>query len=214
MAGHPIETPHPGQPAQRACDLIERVNGVRLILGLGEPSTPPTRVRECADEQRRIRAPPPRRGRVREIDPVPLGLLASGVIDDRHRPPLRGVATLAMRAQLAQPELPRERRIRLIEPEHDNLVEQRHRPKMRVLDESLTAIRGERIEHTCTGRSADACGAFAVQIRADRLAVMAEMASDRRDRPASLEERVRVHIILLCEHETGLPQWLASAASR
>ncbi len=40
------------------------------------------------------------------------------------------------------------------------------------------------------------------------------MTGDRRDRPAPLAERVRAHIILLCEHETGLPdRWLVVEGS-
>jgi len=45
-----------------------------------------------------------------------------------------------MRPQLAQPQLTGERRIRPVEAEHDDLVEQGHRPQMRILDQPLTAI--------------------------------------------------------------------------
>jgi hypothetical protein len=207
--GHPIEPPHPRHTAQGACDLIESVDRVRLILRLGKAPAPLSRVRERADEQRRVRAPAPRGGRVRQINPVPLCFIAGRVIDDRHRATLRGMATLAMRTQFAQAKLASERRIRLVEAELHDLVEQRHRPQMRILDQPFPAEVNERIEQLRTCPSAHARDAFAVQIRADRFAVMAEMASDRRDRPASLAERVCVHIILLCEHETGLPLWLA-----
>jgi hypothetical protein len=80
---------------------------------------------------------------------------------------------------------------------------------MRVLDQPFTAVVDEHGEAILDRRGTHPGDAFAVQIGADRLAVMAEMRGDRRDRPASLAERVSVHIILLCEHGTGLPQWSA-----
>ena len=137
---HPIETPHPRQTPERASDAVERVDGVWLILGLGKPAAPAAGMRERADEQRRRGAPPPRCRRVREIHPVPLRLLASRVVDDRDRTPLGRVATLTMRTQRTHPQLPGERRIRLIKPEPDDLVEQRHRPQMRILDQPLAAV--------------------------------------------------------------------------
>jgi len=127
-------TPHPGQPTELAGDLIERVDRVRLILRLSQHPTPPAGVSKRADEQRRVRPPPPRRGRVGEVNPVPLCLLTRRVIDHRHRAALRRPARLTRRTQAAGAQLAGERRIRPVEAKRDNLVEQRRRPQMRVLD--------------------------------------------------------------------------------
>ena len=57
-----------------------------------------------------------------------------------------GRAAFAMRAQRTLSELARERRIRLHEAERDDLVEQRHRPQMRILKQTLAAIVRVRVE--------------------------------------------------------------------
>ena len=93
-------------------------------------------------------------------NPIPLCFVARGVIDDRDRAALRSRAALATRSQRTDPELACERRIRLVASEHDDLIEQGHRPQMRVLDESFTAVIDERIEQTWTGRGADTGNAF------------------------------------------------------
>jgi len=119
------------------------------------------------------------------------------------------VALLATRAQTTVAELTGERRIRPVEPESGDLIEQYRGPQMRSLNQSLPAIVNERCEHVVTRRRPHTGTAFTVQIGTDRLAVMTQMAGDRSDRPASLTERVRVYIILLCEHGIGLPLVLA-----
>src|SRR5215218_2059350 len=80
---------------------------------------------------------------------------------------------------------------------------------MRILDQPRPAVVDEHDEPVLTRRGPHPSDAFVVQVAADRLAVMTEMTGDRRDRPTSLAERVSVHIVLLCEHGTGLPRWLA-----
>src|SRR5215210_4343887 len=75
---------------------------------------------------------------------------------------------------------------------------------MPVLEQTFPAVLDERVERIDTRRAAHISDACAGQIRADRLAVAAEMTGDRRDRPAPLMERVCVHIFLPCEHGTGL----------
>ena len=76
---------------------------------------------------------------------------------------------------------------------------------MWILAEAFTAVVDETSEPVVANRDPNPRGTVAIQIGADRLAVMAEVTSDRGDRPAPPAERVRVHIILLCEHGTGLP---------
>ena len=87
----------------------------------------------------------------------------------------------------------------------DDLVEEDLSHHMRVLPQALAAVVHERGEPVRSGRSTCARRASAVQVGGDRLAVVSEMPGDRGDRPAPLAERVSVHIILLCEHGTGLP---------
>jgi hypothetical protein len=128
------------------------------------------------------------------------------VIDDRHRTTLRRPALLTQRAQATVSQLTGERRIRPVEAERDDLVEQRQRPQMRVLDEAFAAVVDEHVERIDTAGATDISDSVAGQIGADRLAVAAEMTGDRRDRPASPVERVCVHIFLPCEHGTGLPR--------
>ena len=90
--GHPVEPPAAGHPAQPLADAVQRRDEIRLLLALGEHPAPPARVRQRPDQQ--VRVPPlaPRRGRARQLDPVPLGLLARRVIDHRE---LAGVPAAA-----------------------------------------------------------------------------------------------------------------------
>ena len=127
------------------------------------------------------------------------------MVDHRDRATLRGRARFTRRAQLAEAELTGERRIRLLEPERDDLVEQDLGHHVRILDQTRPAVVYESREPVWARRRSRSGRARAVQVAGDRLAVVSEMAGDRRDRPAPLAERVSVHIILLCEHGTGLP---------
>lgn len=94
-----------------------------------------------------------------------------------------------------------EDRIRPVDPERDDLLDNR-RPHMRVLGQpgANVGLDVEAVERAVDSPLSHIGGAFAGQIRPDGLAVMAKMAGDRGDRPAPRAERVRVHIILPCEH--------------
>jgi hypothetical protein len=152
--GHPVEAPAVGQPAEPDRDAVQRVDQMRLIHGFGQHPTPPPGVRQCPDQQERGLAPPPARGRVRELDPVELGLLTRWVFDDRHRPGRDRAARLARRAQPAGPQLAGQRRIGPVEPEVDELVVQGLRPQVRVLGQPFTAVGHERLERIIGGLGA------------------------------------------------------------
>ena len=144
--GHPVEPPRRGEPAQGAGDPVQALDQVRLVHRRGQPAPPPARVRQRPDQQARLGAPAPGRGRVRQLHPVPLGLIPGRVVDHRDRPALRGMARLAVRPQAPGPQLPGERRIRAVVPSVRHLVEQGGRPQVRVLGQPGRAVRGERPE--------------------------------------------------------------------
>jgi hypothetical protein len=73
--------------------------------------------------------------------------------------------------------------IRPGEAEIDDPIEQRRRPQMRIIDQPLPAVDEEILHRLRPGRLALTRTALAVQIRTDRLAVMAEMVGERGDRP-------------------------------
>jgi hypothetical protein len=102
---------------------------------------------------------------------------------------------LAVRAQAAG-----EARIGTVEAEGDDLVEQPRRPHVRIVREALTEVADVRPERVLAAAGALAGDAAAGQVGADGLAVMAEVPGDRADRLALPAERVRVHIVLPCEH--------------
>jgi len=89
-SGHPVEAPVAGEPAQGAGDPVQAVDEVGLVLGLAQQSAPAPGVGQRTDEQVGILAPPPRLGRVGQLDPVPLGLLTARVLDHRDRAALAG----------------------------------------------------------------------------------------------------------------------------
>ena len=156
------------------------VDQVRLVGALGEHTPPFPRMRQRPDEEMRgpaVTVPPG--GWVGQIDPVPLGFLPSGVVDDRDRPAGRRVARLARRAEPADPKVVREPWVGPVVAQRGDLVEQRGRPQMRVLFQPQLAVRGERPEDVLTGRCADTGGPLAGQVRPDRLAVLAQMPGNR-----------------------------------
>jgi hypothetical protein len=136
------------------------------------------------------------------------------MFDHRDRAPFRRPARLTRRAQPAHPDLAGQRRIRLVEPERDEFVVQRRRPQVRILTQPFAGVVDEPVEAVVARRCPHAGDPAAAQVRPDRLAVMAEMAGDRRDRPPLRAERVSVHIVLPCEHETGLLRQLVVVRDR
>ena len=88
----------------------------------------------------------------------------------------------------------------------DELVEQRHRPQMRIIRQTLADIADVVVEPVAACRAGTHPGdTITAQIRPDRLGVTAQMPGDHRDLPALLEQRMRVDVFLPCEHADGAP---------
>ncbi|CCW10423.1 hypothetical protein EBESD8_9540 [Rhodococcus aetherivorans] len=199
--GHPIEPPGAGQAAELADDAVEAVDQVRLGHRRGEHPAPAARMRQRADQQIRGLAPAPRRGWVRQLDPVPLGFLTRRMLDHRVRA-LRGArAGWADRAQVAGADLAGQRLIRRGVAEVLEFVAQGPRPQVRVLAQPGRDVVDERLERVLTGAFAHTGGGGSVQVVADGASVAAGVPGDRRDRPASLVQCVYLHIVLPCQHE-------------
>ena len=175
----------------------------RLIFG--ELAAPAAGMAQRADEQMGGLAPPPGCRRVGQLEPVPLGFLTRRMLNDPNRPVFRRCTGLARRAQPPGPDLAGQRRIRPVKPQWLQLIEQRHRPQMRVLDQPGGHIVDERCERIRLRRGTFTGSAFAGQVVADRLAVMTQMPGDRGDRPALAGQRMRVQIFLPCEHGRRAP---------
>ncbi|MFI2352901.1 hypothetical protein ACH492_39185 [Streptomyces sp. NPDC019443] len=141
----------------------------------------------------------PLRGWVRQFDPVELDLLARRMRDDRHVSATGGPARFAVRTRLIPPQGPRENGIATRITEFDDLLEERRRPQVWVVAEPLAAVLQEGHERVrrLTPISRDP---FAVQISADRLAIVAQMPGNRGDRPALTTQRVSIHVFLPGEH--------------
>jgi hypothetical protein len=73
-----------------------------------------------------------------------------------------------------------EARIRPVEAQRDDLVEQHRRPHVRVIEQPLTQVADERAERVLGGAGALAGDAAAGQVGADGLAVMAKVPGDSR----------------------------------
>jgi hypothetical protein len=114
---------------------------------------------------------------------------------DLHRlPATHPGARLTVRAQPGEAQLAGKARIGTAVSERHHLVEQRRRPQVRIVDEAGRHIGDERRQRIRRRRPAHARFAFAVEIRADRLAVALEMTGDRRDRPPPLGQGISFHV--------------------
>jgi hypothetical protein len=159
------------------------------------------------DQQVRVRANPPLPGRVRQLKPVELDLLARRVRDDRDIPTPGRLARIAVRSDVIPAKRPGEGRVAALIAQFHDLVEQGARPQMRIIGQPLTAVVQERHERI-RRLTAPAGLHLAVQIRPDRLAISPQMPGDRRDRPSLTTQSMRVHVFLPREHpglRTGRP---------
>ncbi len=191
---HPVEPPGLREPAQQGEQGRHRGEQVRGVHRRGDHAPPDTRVRERPDQDiRGLASEPPMRGRVGHLDPVELGLLPGRVLDDRVCAFGDVRARGARRTQPAGTNLPRQRRIRPLVTERSQLVEQRHRPQVRVLGQSRGGVVDERVERVRDGALTHPGLAFTVQIRADGLAVMVRAAGDLADRHPLPFQSVDVH---------------------
>lgn len=197
---HPVKAPIRGQAAQRPGDPVEAVDQERLLLRLAQHRPPHPRMRERPDEQVRGLAPPPLLGRVGQLEPVPLGLLARRVRDDRDGAAPGRRARLTRRAQPPRAQLPRQRRIGPVVAQLEQLVVQRAGPHVRVIAQPPRAVRLELLERV-RPRARAHPRLPTRQVGPDRLAVPAQMPSDRADRPAPLPQCMYLDVVLPCEHE-------------
>lgn len=198
--GHPVEAPLLRQPTQLAGRLVQGVDELGLVLGRSEGAAPLAGVSERTDEQVRVLAPAPRRRRVGELEPVPLGLLTRWVLDRCVRPTLGGRAGLAVRPQIPSADLACEGRIRPVVAKPGDLIEQGHCPQVRVFGEACADVVDERLERVVGGGLPDAGGPLVVEVGADGLAVPVQVPGDRRDRPALPAQCVSVDVFLPCQH--------------
>jgi len=157
---------------------VKAVDQVGLVLGLTQHAAPASGVGQRPDEQVRVLAPAPVRGRVGQLDPVPLGLLTGRVLDHRDRATLGRGARLARRTQPPGPKGAGHRRVRAVVAQLEQLVEQRRGPQVRVIPQPLPAVRSERLERVRAAARPDP-GLATGQIRPDRLTVPTEVAGDR-----------------------------------
>lgn len=162
---------------------------------LAEHGAPAAGVRQRANQDVGRLAP----GRVGQLEPVPLDLLPGRVIDlCRRRPAATLLADQAHRPQLQTPQLPDQRRIGPVEPGRGELVKQRHRRQVRIVDEPRLDVAAKRL-HATRRPLAPHPGRTGEVLR-DRLAVTARVPADRRHRPAARLQCVDLHVVLLCEH--------------
>ena len=128
------------------------------------------------------------------LEPVPLDLFASGMVDLDRLSTLYPRARLAVRAQAGQADLAGEAHIRAAVTEDDDLVVERRGPQVRVVGKArrdVGAVVGKSIRPR---RATNTRSSFAGQIGADRLAVTVEMAGDGRDGPSPLEQSICFHV--------------------
>lgn len=211
--GHPIDPPPVRGAAQAFEHAVHPVDQVRLVHRVRQPAPEPARVRQGAHQQMGGATVEPRRAR--QIHPVPLDLHTGRVIDDRVGPPVRRVARLAMRAQSPVAQMPREGLVTAVVAQRHDLVEQRRRPHVRVIDEALTHIGLEPVERVRTRRDPHPRRRATRQHVVDRLAVHTDMTGDVGLLPTSLGESSNLHVLLLCDHEARAPldRWVSWSTS-
>ena len=203
--GHPVGAPHPGRAAQRDQHVVRGAGEMPEGHLLAQRAAEASRVRQRPDQREARLAP----GHVlgRELQPVPLDLLARRVLDlDRHPIAAALPADLTWRPQLKPPQLAHQRRIGAIETGVDELTKQHRRLQVLVVREARLDVGAERLQAARRRRPADQRTARRGKVLAHRLAVTAGMAADRRHRPATRSKRVNLHVILLCEHPPGALQ--------
>ncbi len=99
-----------------------------------------------------------------------------------------------MRAQARQADLTGEAHVRTAVTKRDDLVVECRSPQMWVVDEPGGEVRAVVGKSVRPCRAPDARSSFAVQVRANRLAVTLEVAGDGRDGPSPLEQSICFHV--------------------
>src|SRR5208283_3792967 len=182
--------PFAGSPTEASHDCVHRLYEVRLVHRLRQHPTGAARVRQGAQEH--IGRLCPRS--VPAFEPVPLDLVARGVIDLDRISTLYPRARLAVRAQARQADLTGEAHVRTAVTETDDLVVKCRGPQMRVVDKAGGEVRAVVGQSIRPRQAPDTRSSFAVQVRANRLAVTLEMAGDGRDGPSPLEQSICFHV--------------------
>jgi hypothetical protein len=160
--GHAVEAPPASGPAQLGYHLIEGLDQVREVLPLGQDRPPAARVRQGTDQQVSMLTDSPLSRWSWPFQPIELDLLARRVSDDRNIATLGGLARFAVRPRGMAAQGPRERGVAALVTQLDDLVEQRGRPRMRVIREPPAAVlqeRCERIRRLCCHRADQPAGA-------------------------------------------------------
>ena len=123
---------------------------------------------------------------VAPFEPVPLDLLAGGMVDLDGVSSLHASTRLAVRAQAPYPDLADEARVAERVAEGDDLVIERTGPHVAVVGEPKPDVvldHRQRVDRRCP---ANARLTVAAQIAPDGLAVASQVSGDGRDRPAPL----------------------------
>jgi hypothetical protein len=118
--------------------------------------------------------------------------LNSGVNDLRGRGFLRSVVSILDILSGAVPLMVDVRQTG--ESPRDDLVVECRSPQMWVVDEASGEVRAVVAKSIRARRAPDTRNSFAVQVRANRLAVTLEMAGDGRDGPSPLEQSICFHV--------------------
>ena len=132
----PVEAPAPRRAAQAAQHPVDAVDERRLVLGVAEDPAHLAAVGQRADQQ--VGHPAPGR---RQLQEVPLDLLAGGMADLDRRPAPDPRAGLAVRPQLAAPDRLGEARVRPRVTQPACLVPEGRRPDVRILPQPLAHVR-------------------------------------------------------------------------
>ena len=141
----PVEAPPPSRAPQLAQHPVDAVDERRLILAVAEDPAHLAAVSQRADQQVGHATP-----RGRQLQEVPLDLLAGGMADLDRRPAPDPSAGLAVRPQLAAANRLGEARVRprIAQPAH--LVPEGGRPDVRILPQPLghvRQVRRQRVRH-------------------------------------------------------------------
>ena len=129
--GQPVGAPHMGRAPEPTHHLVHGLDQMGLVEGLGQHAPDAPRVRERAEEHVGRCSP---RG-VAPFEPVPLDLLAGGMVDLDGVSSLHAPTRLAVRAQAPHPDLADEARVAERVAEGDDLVIEGAGPHVAVVGE-------------------------------------------------------------------------------
>jgi hypothetical protein len=204
--GQAVGAPDLRRAPEATHHLVHGFDQMGLVERLGQHAADAPRVGQRAEKHIRGAAP----GRVSPFEPVPLDLLAGGMVDLDGVSALHPPTRLAVGAQPAGPDLADEARIAECVAERDDLVIEGAGPHVAVLREPQPEIVLDPGQRVGRRAAADSRLALTAQIAPDGLAVVTQVSGDGRDRPAPLPQCMCFHVFPLCEHDGRVPSsWLA-----